>query len=94
MENKIRKISDKNRSAAYLHFFPEYNGKCKPGWVLHHKDTSLKENDIQRYISWNIDDLVPMLRGDHIALHNSCRDISDDTRNKISIKAKSRDHSI
>lgn len=72
-----------NRRNAYLHFFPEYNGKCKPGWVLHHKDPSWKYTDIKRYDEWRIEDLIPMTVSEHMAYHS--------TNDNIMHKAKMKD---
>lgn len=64
-----------NRRNAYLHFFPECNGKCRPGWVLHHIDPSWKTNDRERYDKWYIEDLVPMTKSDHMKLHSTIDNI-------------------
>lgn len=40
------------------------------GWVLHHKDVTLRICDIDRYIQWRIEDLVPMTKSEHRRLHN------------------------
>lgn len=69
MTNTQIHISRKNRSAAWMHFWPEGNGKAKPNHVLHHKDMSLKANDIDRYIQWNIEDLEMLTRKEHFNLH-------------------------
>ena len=41
------------------------------GWVLHHKDENLKYTDIDRYIEWRPDDLLPMTKHDHMHLHQA-----------------------
>ena len=46
----------------------------KPGEVLHHKDITLKERDYERYIQWNIEDLVVMTKSDHMKLHGKLRE--------------------
>lgn len=63
-----RQISQHNRNLARLHFFGSKYGK--KGWVLHHKDMTLRENNKERYIQWRIEDLVPMTVSDHCALHH------------------------
>lgn len=39
------------------------------GWILHHKDPLWKTEDIDRYNAYNIDDLIPMTRGEHNKIH-------------------------
>lgn len=55
---------------AYRYYFPECNGKCREGWVLHHKDIELKYNDPVRYRLWLIDDLMPLTRSEHLKIHS------------------------
>ena len=83
-----------NRKAA-----AEYYNLPK-GWILHHKDITMKENDVDRYIQWRPEDLVPMTRSQHRSLHNHYQDVSgtknprygvhlsDETKNKISESLK------
>lgn len=40
---------------------------------MHHKDTSLRENDIERYIQWNYEDIEIMTQSEHTRLHNKLR---------------------
>lgn len=54
-------------------------------WVLHHIDPSLKTRDPIRYNEWRIEDLVPMTNSAHITLHNSIREITDETKHNMSI---------
>lgn len=57
----------------------------KNEWVLHHRDTTLKNDNPVRYDEWRIEDLVPMKRGDHTRLHLSLRPpMPKETREKIS----------
>ena len=58
---------------AWMHFWPEGNGRAKPGYHLHHIDPSLKSNDPDRYNAWNIEDLVVMKTEDHASLHSTLR---------------------
>ena len=39
------------------------------GWVLHHKDVELVNEDIDRYIQWLPEDLIPMTKSEHMRLH-------------------------
>lgn len=56
---------------ANKYFWPELNGKTKKGWCLHHKDPAMRHNDIDRYVQWNIDDVVPMTISDHLSFHKT-----------------------
>ena len=58
-----------NRKEAWKHFWPEGNGKPKPGYALHHIDPSWKKDDPERYAEWRIEDLVMMTRSEHTRLH-------------------------
>lgn len=40
------------------------------GWVLHHKDVTLRLSNPERYNQWRIEDLVPMTKSEHRRLHN------------------------
>ena len=60
-----KRISNANHKKA-AEFF-----KLQKGWVLHHIDSAWRYNDIERYIQWNIEDLVMMTREDHQKLHAS-----------------------
>lgn len=64
---KQKSISQHNRNLARKHFFGSTSGK--PGWVLHHVDETMKERDPERYIQWNIEDLVPMTNSEHVSHH-------------------------
>lgn len=57
-------ISKKNHKKAAKYF------NLQKGQCLHHKDPSLMRNDTERYIQWNIEDLVPMDKIEHLALHS------------------------
>lgn len=41
--------------------------------VLHHKDITLRDNDVERYIQWNIDDLEVMTLSEHSSYHSQFR---------------------
>ena len=91
------------KSMAYKHFWPEFNGQCKPGYCLHHKDKNLYFKDNTRYHEWRIEDLVPMTMAEHTRMHASSRTDeckqklreimlgkrhSEETRRKISVSTK------
>ena len=43
----------------------------KRNLVLHHINTEWRHNDIERYIQWNIEDVIIMDRGEHTRLHQT-----------------------
>ena len=57
-------ISQKNRRKAAKYF------NLQKGYCMHHKDTSLKHENIKRYIQWNPEDLVVLTKEEHCALHH------------------------
>lgn len=57
------------KSQAWKHFWPEGNGKAKPGYILHHINPLLKDFDPNRYDAWIIGDLAMMTNAQHTALH-------------------------
>lgn len=82
---------NKNYKNAWRHFYPEGNGKPKRGHVLHHINPDWKKNDIERYESWNIEDLAMMTRSEHQKFHTDGeknpffgKHHADDTKKKIS----------
>ena len=79
-----------SKKDAYRFYFPECDGKCRKGWVLHHKDPSWKYDDPIRYAEWRIEDLIPMTLADHNKMHHSGDNISQETRMKLSYKASCR----
>ena len=72
------KISEKNNAKAKKYF------NLPKGWVLHHEDETLRHNNIERYIEWRPEDLIPMSRADHSRLHVKSHVKSDETKQKIS----------
>lgn len=64
MTTEQKSISRKNHKKA------EKELNLQKGYVLHHKDHKLKDTDIERYIEWNVEDLVVMTKSEHIGLHN------------------------
>lgn len=72
------KISEKNRIAARKHF----GIYGKRNLVLHHKDTSLRSNNIERYILWLPEDLVILTVSEHSKLHGCDYLHKEETREK------------
>ena len=74
-----RRISRIKKREAWKFFYPMGNGysliTIDPAtgkeiqWVLHHKDDTLRINDLDRYVQWNIEDLEMMTTQDHSRLH-------------------------
>lgn len=64
MTKEQENISRKNWKIARLHF-----GLKGYKYVLHHKNPEWKENDVERYIQWNFDDLEVLTRAEHIKRH-------------------------
>ena len=60
---ELRAISKRNHRAAVKRF------NLAKGWVLHHKDTHLIETDVNRYIEWRDEDLIPLSKSEHSRLH-------------------------
>lgn len=79
----------KRISAANYRKASEYFNLQK-GEVLHHIDPSWKHNDIERYIQWNIEDLVKMTISEHISLHHKGKVVSEETKRKVSEKMKGK----
>jgi len=63
---------------AWKTFYPEGEGKAKQGYVLHHKDPTLKYRDPERYDEWRPEDLVMMSNSEHSRLH-----YTEDKRQKM-----------
>ena len=63
MTEEQKLISRRNHYKAYKLL------NVQKGWVLHHKDTNLRHNDIERYILWLPEDLEVMKNADHVKLH-------------------------
>lgn len=57
------------------------NGKT---YVLHHIDETLRHNNIERYIQWNLYDLEVMEYGEHSKLHMTGKYFSEEHKRKIS----------
>ena len=54
------------------------------GYVLHHKDITMRETNLERYIQWLPEDLVVMSKVEHIKLHHTGSKRSEETRKKMS----------
>ena len=94
------------RIAAWKYFWPEGNGKRKPGFDLHHTDITLKYQDFERYQHWNIEDLVMIPHSEHMSIHAKLKHKNgilkvpsfknhhhnEEVKEKISIASKSRKH--
>ena len=65
--------------AAWKFFWPEGNGKAKPGYVLHHIDPTLKFRDPARYSQWNINDLMMV----DSSLHGNLHSLSNDYKKRV-----------
>lgn len=71
--------------------------KRRSGYVLHHKDWSLRHSDLERYLEWRIEDLEMMTKSAHMSLHqsgenNTTHKLSEETKTardkKISLSVK------
>lgn len=60
---------------------------AKPGYVLHHKDETLRHENPDRYNEWNPEDLVMITSSEHTRLHHIWKHhsiLTDEQRKKIS----------
>lgn len=68
---ELNQVENKNHQRARNYFISTgqipWDDSSK--YVLHHKDITLKHNDIERYRQWNIEDLEVMTNPDHQKLH-------------------------
>ena len=60
------------------------------GYVLHHKDITMRETNLERYIQWLPEDLVVMSKVEHIKLHHTGSKRSEETRKKMSEAHKNK----
>ena len=65
MTKEQKRISKINYKKA-AEYFNVQSGEC-----LHHIDTSWLYEDIERYIQWNISDLVKLTISEHMKIHNT-----------------------
>lgn len=77
-------INSHNKYLAWKYFYPEGKGKNKPGYVLHHIDDTLRHNDIERYIEWNVEDLMMITKAEHMSLHMKGKTLSNKHKVKLS----------
>lgn len=54
-----------------------------PGYVLHHIDTNMIHDNIERYIEWNLEDLKMMSKAEHARLHRTGSFHTTATKRKI-----------
>ena len=73
-----RKIYNHCRHSALKYF------NVQKGYVLHHKDITMRETNLERYIQWLPEDLVVMSLSEHSKLHNTGLVRSEETREKMS----------
>ncbi len=90
--------SKKNREACWKYYYPEGNGKAKPGFHLHHKDPSWKKNDPDRYRQWNPCDVIMLTEEEHKRLHGLLKGSfflgchhSEETKSHLSSVMKERE---
>lgn len=85
-----KKYKGKNYRNAHNYF----GLKKGDGLVLHHKDISLIQTDIERYNEWRVEDLVVLTREEHASLHHTGRKDCDVIKNKRanSLKGKHNGH--
>ena len=80
-------ISQRNRYYAVKYFestgeLPKHREKYE--YAIHHKDESLRHNDVERYIQWNIEDLEVVKFDDHTKEHHTGKYVSEETKQKLS----------
>ena len=85
--------SERNKRKAIKYFesigeLPIY--RPKRSYDLHHINPDWKENDIERYIQWNPEDLVVMEHNEHLRLHH----LGADFYKTEEFKQKQRDSHI
>lgn len=71
-----------NRNKAWEYFIATgaIPADQKNEYVLHHKDPTLKANNPDRYDEWRIEDLVPLTRAEHAAIHHTGKVTSEETK--------------
>ena len=79
-----RKIYNHCRHSALKYF------NVQKGYVLHHRDITMRETNLERYIQWLPEDLVVMSLSEHSKLHNTGLVRSEETREKMSKANKGR----
>lgn len=62
------KTNTKNRNNAWK-YFEQHGYADHKGMVLHHTDVNMKTENPIRYNEWRPEDLVPMSKASHRALH-------------------------
>lgn len=69
MTEEQMKISAKNRDLRRK----ELGIKGNKNLVLHHKDTTLRHNNVERYIEWRLEDIEILTKSQHSSLHLALR---------------------
>ena len=89
-----RRVSMNNRNHRWKEICGSYKGI--KGYVLHHVDVTMINNDPERYIEWRAEDLKMMSKRDHLRLHHCGLKYSDETKEKMRQKKlgipKSEEH--
>lgn len=67
-KNEVKNSSYINNNAAWK-YYEQHGYKEHKGMVLHHIDINMKETDPERYAEWRIEDVIPMTKPAHRALH-------------------------
>ncbi len=61
---------EQRKSCARNHYHAIKYFNLQKGYVLHHIDITLKKQNVERYILWLPEDLIPMTKEEHTRLHN------------------------
>lgn len=72
MTEEQKSISGINRKKAIKYFEEKYEwfkNRTEKQYAMHHKDKTLRHTDIERYIQWNIEDLVILTFSEHSKIH-------------------------
>lgn len=88
MTKEQEKISEINKQKAREYFGITGNNNL----ILHHIDPSWRHNDIERYILWNIEDLVVMTRSEHTIIHHTGLKHSKEWCDNCSKSLKGKSH--
>lgn len=78
MTNEQKAISKYNRDKAAEYF------NLQSGEVLHHINPEWRHSDVERYIQWNVEDLVVMTKSEHSKLHADLEWENEEFRKKQS----------
>ena len=81
MTKEQHRISDRNRRKAVKYFGLE--NEPKYSYALHHKDESLRTENVERYILWLPEDLEVMSYSEHTRHHHTGLKWDEESRNKM-----------